>query len=77
MIVGLTTQYYKNINVKNLHINKPRTPMITLNKLNRTWIGKPGVLRFRTWNVRTLYKPGALNCIIRITRNYHTEITIL
>jgi len=51
--------------------------MINLDKRNGTWPGKPGVLRFGTWNIRTLYKPGALHNIIQITSNYRTEITAL
>lgn len=51
--------------------------MINLDKRNGTWTGKPGVLRFGTWNIRTLYKPGALNNIIRMTNKYKTEITAL
>ncbi|KAL4127579.1 hypothetical protein QTP88_011746 [Uroleucon formosanum] len=51
--------------------------MINLDKRNGTWPGKPGDLRFGTWNIRTLYKPGALHNIIQITSNYRTEITAL
>lgn len=75
---GVTTPHRKKTSVKKLHNNKPRrNPMINLDKRNGTWPGKPGDLRFGTWNIRTLYKPGALHNIIQITSNYRTEITAL
>jgi len=51
--------------------------MINLDKRNGIWTGKPRVLRFGTWNIRTFYKPGALHNIIRITSNYRIETTAL
>jgi hypothetical protein len=42
-----------------------------------TGIGKPGIFRFETWNIRSLYKPGALKCIISIIKKYNVDLIAL
>jgi hypothetical protein len=48
-----------------------------LENKNGTKPGKPGVFRFGTWNIRSLYKPGALKCITSIVKKYYVDLVAL
>jgi len=44
---------------------KPRNSIDNLDNGLGNRTGNVGLLRFGTWNIRALYKPGALQCVIR------------
>jgi len=77
LIVGLTTQHHKKKLVKKLLNKKPRTPIDNSENRQGKRTDKPGFLRFGTWNIRTLYKPGALQNLIQVTNSYRPDIIAL
>jgi len=66
----------KNL-VKKLPTKKPRIPIDNSENRQGKRTGKPGFVRFGTWNIRTLYKPGALQNIIQATNSYRPDIIAL
>jgi len=56
---------------------KPRKTTDNLGNRIRTGTGKPGIFRFGTWNIRSLYKPGALKCITSVIKEYNVELVAL
>jgi len=66
----------KNI-VKKPKTTKPRKSLDNLdNRLgNRT--RNAGILRFGTWNIRTLYKPGSLKYVLKEINRYSVDIVRL
>lgn len=70
----MTRPSKKNI-VKKLTTTKPRADL--LENKNGTKPGKPGALRFGTWNIRSLYKPRALKCITSIIKKYYVDLVAL
>jgi len=63
--------------VEKLLNKKSRTPIDNSENRQGKRTGKPGFLRFGTWNIRTLYKPGALQNLIQVTNSYKPDIIAL
>ncbi|XP_025410755.1 craniofacial development protein 2-like [Sipha flava] len=43
----------------------PRKSIDNLDNRLGNLTGNAGILRFGTWNIRTLYKPGSLQCVLK------------
>lgn len=63
----LNTHHYKNILLRNQN-KKPRDRVMDNEHWNRA--GQHG-LRIGTWNVRTLYKVGALQTLTEVVEKYN------
>jgi len=75
--VGLTTLPQKKTIIKKLLTKNLRTPTDNSGNRQGNRSSKSEFLRLRTWNIRTLYKPGALQNIIQAIKNYRPEIVVL
>lgn len=41
------------------------------------WKTKTWLLSFGTWNIRTLFKPGTAQCLVKEIRRYNLEVVVL
>jgi len=71
---GPTTRPCKKNIVKKLKTTKPRKSIDSLDNRLGNQTGNAGILRFGTWNIRILYKPGSLQCVLKEISRYNVDI---